>query len=289
MFEPPDGIFDVSGYSKERQVDFFLKYPDAKEVKQGASFANDPSETFSSFLPEEKELPEGAPMPSEDILTQGMQEYEVFKQQDQYSDYRQKGAERKPEGAAEASFTLESSWPTRYGRGTSRRSATGKMYTADVEVELEDGSKIFLTPNEMQDPDINPNLKAKEKELENKFILPNGQPNLKTFENYEEKVVVRSSARYGSLGDFDKPKIVNRQVEPYKEDKEKNRGELKDLKKRVLDYQIDYNDDAWKGVPEQYRYWEGAEPPEDIVIGYTAYLLDNVERSKTTNKSYLKS
>ena len=282
MFETPDGIIDISGYSIEERKKFFYKYPDAEEVKQGASFAADPSESFSSFLPEEKELPEGAPMPSKDILTQGIQEYEEFKQQDQYSDYRQKGAERKPEDAAEASFTLESSWP-----GASRRSATGKMYIADVEVELEDGSKIFLTPNEMQDPDINPNLKAKEKELESKFILPNGQPNLKTFENYEEEVVVRSSNQ-SSLG-IAKPKIVKRQVEPYKEDKEKNRGDLKDLKKRVLDYDIDYNDDAWKGVPEQYRYWEGAEPPEDIVIGYTAYLLDNAERSKARTSEYDKA
>ena len=55
MFETPDGTIDISGYSIEERKKFFYKYPDAEEVKQGASFANDPSETFSSFLPEEKE------------------------------------------------------------------------------------------------------------------------------------------------------------------------------------------------------------------------------------------
>ena len=42
-------------------------------------------------------------------------------------------------------------------------------------------------------------------------------------------------------------------------------------------------------MPEQYRYWEGEEPPEDIVIGYTAYLLDNAERSKARQSEYDKA
>jgi len=36
MFETPDGIIDISGYSIEERKKFFSKYPDAKELESDA-------------------------------------------------------------------------------------------------------------------------------------------------------------------------------------------------------------------------------------------------------------
>ena len=240
MFETEDGVYDLSGFSAEQFVSFFEKYPEAKAVSQ--------TETTD------------------------------------YSLYREKGAIRKPEGVelekVEKKVRVDAGGSS---LGTLRPrvktvETLSKEYTADIEVELEDGSSIYLTPSEMLDANINPNLKSKNKEIKNKFFLPDGSVNKETFKPYEKKVSVSTAGSIQGL-EFNIPEIKSELVKPYNEKLIYNKNLLKELKQ----------EGRLNRIPEEYRYWEGEEPPEDYVLGYTAYSQSEIETSKAAASEYDKA
>lgn len=259
MFETEDGIFDTTSLSRVDLIAFKVKYPNAKEIKQ------QPEENGDGIL-----------SAIESMRASG--DYPIVLDEVNYDKYREKGAVRKPEGVEEVTTEVQESYnPYGFGGGykPKSREVKSKEYTADIEVELEDGSKIYLTANEVNDPDINPTLNSKESEIKNKYYLENGDVDRSIFE--PKKVVDSIKTTYNPYGYGGAGRTTVKEILPYEEDIKDTMSILKELGK------------GSDKIPEKYRDWEGENPPIELVQDYVADLKYRQEIAKARKEEYDKA
>ena len=199
-------------------------------------------------------------------------------QADTYDKYREKGTVRKPEDVELTKYvghvSLMDAGSTR-PRQIVKKEVLSKEYTADIEVELEDGSKIYLTPNEVNDPDINPTLNSKESEIKNKYYLEDGTTNRDIFNKKTQTKVVSRPNFEGSTRI--EATIEEEEVTPYEEEVKDTYNLLKELGK------------GSDKIPEKYRDWEGENPPIELVQDYVADLKYRQEIAKARKEEYDKA
>ena len=199
-------------------------------------------------------------------------------QADTYDKYREKGAVRKPEDVELTKYvghvSLMDAGSTR-PRQIVKKEVLSKEYTADIEVELEDGSSIYLTPNEVNDPDINPTLNSKESEIKNKYYLEDGTTNRDIFNKKTQTKVVSRPNFEGSTRI--EATIEEEEVTPYEEEVKDTYNLLKELGK------------GSDKIPEKYRDWEGENPPIELVQDYVADLKYRQEIAKARKEEYDKA
>ena len=258
MFETEDGIFDTTNLSRVDIIAFKVKYPNAKEIKQ-------PEENGDDIL-----------SAIESMRASG--DYPIVLDEVNYDKYREKGAVRKPEGVEEVTTEVQEFYnPYGFGGGykPKSREVKSKEYTADIEVELEDGSKIYLTPNEVNDPDINPTLNSKESEIKNKYYLEDGTTNRDIFNKKTQTKVISRPNFEGSTRI--ESTIKEEEVTPYEEEIKDTYNLLKELGK------------GSDKIPEKYRDWEGENPPIELVQDYVADLKYRQEIAKARKEEYDKA
>lgn len=199
-------------------------------------------------------------------------------QEDTYDKYREKGAVRKPEGVELTKYvghvSLMDAGSTR-PRQIVEKEVLSKEYTADIEVELEDGSSIYLTPNEVNDPDINPTLNSKESQIKDKYYLEDGTTNRDIFnKKIQTKVVSRPNFEGSTRIEAT---IKEEEVTPYEKEVKDTYNLLKELGK------------GSDKIPEKYRDWEGENPPIELVQDYVADLKYRQEIAKARKEEYDKA
>jgi len=200
-------------------------------------------------------------------------------QADTYDKYREKGAVRKPEGVEEATAEVQEFYnPYGFGGGYKPKSREVKSnrYVADQEVELEDGSTIYLTLDEINDPNINPNVKKGQEDLKSKYYLEDGSVNRSIF---EPKKVVDTKTTYNPYGYGGGGRTTVKEILPYEEELEATFNSMKELKQKNL----------LNKIPDQFRNWEGENPPKELVQDYFVYQKYQNESFEVGSDEYSKA
>ena len=196
-----------------------------------------------------------------------------------YDKYREKGAVRKPEGVEEATAEVQEFYnPYGFGGGYKPKSREVKSnrYVADQEVELEDGSTIYLTLDEINDPNINPNVKKGQEDLKSKYYLEDGSVNRSIF---EPKKVVDTKTTYNPYGYGGGGRTTVKEILPYEEELEATFNSMKELKQKNL----------LNKIPDQFRNWEGENPPKELVQDYFVYQKYQNESFEVGSDEYSKA
>ena len=253
MFETPDGIFDISGYTKDQELDFFIKYPDAKRVDKDYSM----EKTYTSFLPEEAPLPEGAPSLEDDILVQNIEkEQQIYQNRDITS-----GRDIKPESPKVV--TPEGQKFSEAQKGYVEKMETSKLYERNFEVMYEDGTPGFISYSEINDSKVNPELRKKEKEINNEIY------NMSFAPSEVKKEVKDMYGNYIGLSTYEK-------VYPYAKELDQIRTELTQAKK------------SGGKLPDDIPDWQGANPPQELVQEIFKQKYKEAELNKFKNAQYEK-
>jgi len=138
----------------------------------------------------------------------------------------------------------------------------------NVPVEYDDGVIGYLSYGEINNPDINPQLKRKieEAKIANENL---------SFEPYEISSSPKTGSNYGSYDYFGTRE--KNTVYPYKEELDAITAEFTERKKNSEEENGKTN---LSTLPEQFRTWEGEVPPIDLVQDYFKFQKNILDRQK---------
>ena len=154
-----------------------------------------------------------------------------------------------------------------YGK-TEEKSFEDVYDTRNVPVEYDDGEIGYLSFGEINNPDINPQLRKKiqEAKIANDNI---------SFEPYEVAKAPKTGSNYGSYDYFGTEKKTT--VYPYKEELDAITAEFTERKEK---FENGETENTLSQLPKEFQEWDGPVPPISLVQDYFKFNKNILDRQK---------